>query len=49
MRNARTVVEIVAAVVSGWCVLALPVLLDSSRRRYAGEFMPFMGGVAEGI
>jgi hypothetical protein len=44
----RLAIETGLAVILGWCVLALPVLLDPGRQHHTAAFLPFMGDVVEG-
>lgn len=47
--SSRGILEVATAVVAGWCVIALPVILDPEARHYEAAFMPFMRDVVEGM
>lgn len=47
--SARSILEMAVAIVLGWCVVVLPVLLDPATRHYPAAFMPFMRDAVEGL
>lgn len=47
LTRTRQSAEVVAAIVAGWVVLVLPVILDPPQRYYEPGFIPFMRDAVE--